>query len=81
MIYDIRNYGAKSDGNSLNTKAIQAAIDECCKSGGGRVLVSGGVFLTGTIILNYITKIIRIAKIVYVHRLKLPTLQFKKCYN
>ena len=52
MIYDIRNYGAIPDGETLNTKAIQAAVDECHRNGGGRVLISGGNFLTGTIILR-----------------------------
>ena len=35
--YDIRNYGAKGDGTTVNTKAIQAAIDSCSSNGGGIV--------------------------------------------
>ena len=40
MIFDVRNYGAVGDGKTLNTIAIQKAIDDCVSSGGGRVLVS-----------------------------------------
>ena len=52
MIYDVRDYGAVGDGKSVNTNAIQTAINECFKNGGGRVLISGGTFVTGTIILH-----------------------------
>ena len=50
--YDIRNYGAIGDGKTLNTAAIQAAIDACTKDKGGVVLVPAGNFLTGTIELK-----------------------------
>ncbi|MFC0513758.1 glycoside hydrolase family 28 protein [Mucilaginibacter angelicae] len=49
---DITAYGAKGNGTTLNTTAIQKAIDACYKSGGGKVVVPSGVFLTGTIALN-----------------------------
>ncbi len=52
MIYDVRDYGAAGDGITVNTKSIQRAIDDCFNDGGGRVLLSGGVFITGTIILK-----------------------------
>lgn len=52
MIFDVRDYGAVADGKTLDTKAVQATVDECFKSGGGRVLISGGTFLVGTIILR-----------------------------
>lgn len=52
MRVDIRDYGAKGDAKTLNTKAIQKAIDKCFEAGGGRVEVSGGVYMTGTIILK-----------------------------
>jgi polygalacturonase len=41
--------GAVGDGATLNTKAIQAAIDQCATKGGGTVVVPKGVFLSGAI--------------------------------
>lgn len=52
MIYDVRNYGAVGDGITLNTKSIQAAIDDCAKRGGGRVLLEDGKYLSGSIELR-----------------------------
>ena len=45
----ITDFGAKGDGVSLDTTAIQQAIDTCSKSGGGRVVVPAGTWKTGTI--------------------------------
>src|SRR4051794_33814308 len=54
--YDIRDFGAKGDGQTVNTKAIQAAIDACAASGGGTVVVPSGDFRTGTLQLkSYVT--------------------------
>lgn len=50
--YNISNYGAKSDGITLNTKAISAAIDDCNKKGGGSVIIPKGFWLTGPIVLK-----------------------------
>jgi polygalacturonase len=47
-IYDIRDFGAKGDGVTLDTKALQSAIDACSKDQGGTVLVPAGTFVTGT---------------------------------
>jgi polygalacturonase len=49
--YNIIDYGAKGDGATKNTLAIQKAIDACSKTG-GRVIFPAGKFLSGTIILK-----------------------------
>lgn len=51
-VYDVRSFGAKGDGETLNTQAVQAAIDQCNAAGGGTVLVAGGRYLTGTLYLK-----------------------------
>jgi polygalacturonase len=51
-IFDIRDYCAIGDGKVLNTATIQAAIDDCHKSGGGTVWISAGKYVTGTIYLK-----------------------------
>lgn len=51
--YDVSDYGAIGDGITLNTVAIQTAINECTRNGGGRVLLKGGgTYMTGTIYLK-----------------------------
>ena len=52
MDFNILDYGAIGNGRDLDTKSIQSAIDDCYNSGGGRVIVGSGTFLTGTIILK-----------------------------
>lgn len=49
---DIRKFGAVGDSVTINTKAIQKAIDHCFASGGGTVLISGGVYSSGAIFLK-----------------------------
>ena len=50
--YNIISFGAKSDGKTLATEAIQTAIDIASKNGGGKVIVPEGYFLSGSIILK-----------------------------
>lgn len=51
-IYNVRDFGAKGDGTTLDTAAIQSAIDACNHDGGGTVLVPAGKFHTGTLELK-----------------------------
>jgi polygalacturonase len=50
--YNVLDYNAKPDGKTINTIAIQNAIDAAHKSGGGKVIFPKGSFLTGTLILK-----------------------------
>lgn len=52
MTYNIRDFGAVADGKTLNTRAIQDAVNTCSANGGGRVLVENGVYSFGTIVLK-----------------------------
>jgi polygalacturonase len=47
--YNIRDFGAKGDGTTLDTAAVQSAINTCNKEQGGIVLVPAGVFVIGTV--------------------------------
>ena len=48
----VRVEGAVKDGSALSTRAIQSAIDECSKRGGGVVVFEPGTYLTGSIFLK-----------------------------
>jgi polygalacturonase len=49
--YDITYYGAVGDGVTDCTEAFKAAITKCSETGGGKVIVPEGHFLTGPIYL------------------------------
>lgn len=51
-VFNIRDYGALGDGKTLDTQAIQKAIDVCASVGGGQVRLSPGRYLSGTIHLK-----------------------------
>ncbi len=50
--YNIIEHGAIGDGKTLNSKAIQAVIDECAQHGGGTVVIPKGEFLSGALFLK-----------------------------
>lgn len=49
---DPRAFGAKADGVTLDTAAIQAAIDGASAARGGRVVLRGATFLTASLFLK-----------------------------
>ncbi|WP_282133460.1 glycoside hydrolase family 28 protein [Cellulophaga baltica] len=55
--FSVLHYGAKADGITKDTKAVQAAIDACTKNGGGNVIIPAGkTVVIGTIYLkNFVT--------------------------
>ena len=52
VVLNVVAFGARGDGMTLNTAAIQAAIDSATGMGGAVVVVPPGRFLSGTIILK-----------------------------
>jgi len=70
--FNIVKYGAKPDGMTLNTQAINLAIEQCNASGGGTVLIPKGLWLTGPIVLK---------SNVNLHLEHNALLQFSKNYN
>ena len=50
--YLATGFGARADGETLNTATIQAAIDYISEHGGGRLVFKGGDFVTGTIYIK-----------------------------
>ena len=55
--FSVLHYGAKADGITKDTKAVQAAIDACTNNGGGNVIIPAGkTVVIGTIYLkNFVT--------------------------
>lgn len=50
--WNINDFGAIADGKTLNTQAIQNAINACNAAGGGRVVIEGGTYVCGTVLLK-----------------------------
>src|SRR6186713_2191774 len=51
-IFSVNGYGAVSDTTTVNTKAIQKAIDACAAQGGGVVTFKPGVYVSGSIFIK-----------------------------
>ena len=52
VVFDVRAYGAKGDGKTLDTDAINRAIDAAAAAGGGTVHVPAGRYLSFSIRLK-----------------------------
>jgi polygalacturonase len=48
-VFDIRRYGAKGDGITSDTRALNAAIAASREQGGGTIYVPPGAFVTGSV--------------------------------
>lgn len=48
----VSEFGAVGDGKTLNTEALQKAVDAVFEAGGGTLLVPAGVYVTGTVELK-----------------------------
>jgi DNA sulfur modification protein DndE len=70
--FNIVRYGAKADGLTVNTKAINQAIELCNTAGGGTVIIQKGLWVTGPIVLK---------NNVNLHLEKGALLQFSKNYD
>jgi polygalacturonase len=51
-VFDVRKSGAKGDGKTLDTEAIQKALNDCGKAGGGTVLLPAGTYLSRPLTLH-----------------------------
>ena len=51
-VFSIRDYGAAGDGKTLDTAAINKAVQACATAGGGQVLFPPGTYLSGTVHLK-----------------------------
>ncbi len=56
--WNVRDYGAIGDGKTLDTAAIQAALETCHQAGGGTVILPPGDYLSGMIHLYSNTTLI-----------------------
>ena len=52
IFYSVTSFGAAGDGRTLNTKAIQQAIDTASEAGGGTVYVPSGDYFCGCLTLK-----------------------------
>ena len=51
-IYNVNDFGAVADAKTLNTVAVQKAVDECSANGGGIVRFGEGKYVLSTVFLK-----------------------------
>lgn len=51
-VFNVRDHGATGDGKTLDTAAINKAVEACAAAGGGQVLLPPGKYLSGTVRLK-----------------------------
>src|SRR5690348_9847969 len=51
-VFRVNDFGAVKDGKTMDTRAIQRAIDSCAAAGGGIVAFDTGRYLTGSIFVK-----------------------------
>jgi polygalacturonase len=51
-VFNVRGFGAKGDGRTLDTLGIQAAFDAASQAGGGRIVFGPGTYLSGSLALR-----------------------------
>ena len=52
VVYNVREFGAVGDGKTLDSPAINKAIEVCAQKGGGTVYLPPGTYLSGSIHLK-----------------------------
>ena len=52
VLLNVRTMGAKGDGSTKDTLALQQALDRCVLLGGGEVVVPAGDYLTGALTIR-----------------------------
>ncbi|MEJ4088704.1 glycoside hydrolase family 28 protein [Galbibacter orientalis] len=51
-VYFVNDFGGIGDGKTINTEAIQKAIDKCAENGGGTIAFKPGTYLSGSIFIK-----------------------------
>jgi len=51
-VFKAGDYGAVGDGETINTRPIQAAIDAAAAQGGGTVVITPGLYLSGSLFVK-----------------------------